>query len=242
MTGTTRTVLVAAVLALAVLTGVAVADSATSTTNAMDAQTNETTTNETTTTTNGTNETASVSAPDQKLDGDELTIDSAYLPDGGFAVVYNQSSARIGRTGYLAAGDHENLTVTLNESVEEPQVLVVALVRNNGSETYNASADKVAYQNAQGQDVADVSYVYLQDRGNRTTAETTAEDTETTAEDTATTAEDTETTEATTSSDETADETTEETTEDSSGGTPGFTPATAVVALLAAAFVAMRRN
>ncbi|NEU56290.1 PGF-CTERM sorting domain-containing protein [Halorussus sp. MSC15.2] len=198
MTGTTRTVLVAAVLALAVSTGVALASPATTTTTT-DAQTNET---------------ASVSAPDQQFDGENLTIESATLPDGGFAVVYNQSKARIGHTEYLSAGDYQNVTVSLNETVEDPQVLVVALVHNNGSESYNASADKVAYENDRGKEVADVSYVYFQTRGQETTtAETT---TESTSEET--------------------------TTDASSGSIPGFTPITGVVALLGAAFLGLRRS
>ncbi|MFC4448161.1 DUF7282 domain-containing protein [Halorussus aquaticus] len=218
MTGTTRTVLVAAVLALAVSTGVALASPATTTTTTTDAQTNET---------------ASVSAPDQQFDGENLTIESATLPDGGFAVVYNQSKARIGHTEYLGTGDHQNVTVSLDEPVEDPQVLVVALVHNNGSESYNASADKVAYENDRGKEVADVSYVYFQTRGQETTtAETTTEE-ETTSS----------TTTAETSDETTTESASEETTTDVSSGTiPGFTPITGVVALLGAALLGLRRS
>lgn len=211
MTGTTRTVLVAAVLALAVSTGVALASPATTTTTT-DAQTNET---------------ASVSVPDQQFEGENLTIESATLPDGGFAVVYNQSKERIGHTEYLGTGDHQNVTVSLDETVEDPQVLVVALVHNNGSESYNASADKVAYKNDRGKEVADVSYVYFQTRGQETTTESTTSST----------------TAAETSDETTTESTSEETTTDvSSGSIPGFTPITGVVALLGAAFLGLRRS
>lgn len=196
MTDTTRTVLVAALLALAVLTGAALASPATTTT----------------TTDEQTNQTASVSAPDQQFDGESVTIESATLPDGGFAVVYDQSGAPIGHTDYLETGDHENLTVSFNETVENAQVLVVGLYHNNGSQTYNASEDTVAYKTANDKDVTAVSYVYFEKRGSDTTTESAMADD------------------------------TEETTTESSGDAPGFTPITAVVALVAAALVGWRRS
>ncbi|WP_276301708.1 DUF7282 domain-containing protein [Halorussus lipolyticus] len=258
MTGTTRTVLVAALLALAVFTGVALASPATSTTadvqanettTANDTATNETTTandtatNETTTATETTNETAanetasnettpnetaSVSAPDQQFDGESLSVDSATLPDGGFVVVYNQSGAVLGHTDYLDAGNHTNLTVSLNATLEDPQVLVLGVYRNNGSQTFNASQDSVSYMTANDKEVSDVAYVYFQKRGAETTAdESTDRSTEM----------ETETTTESAMSDET-----EETTTESSGGIPGFTPSTAVVALVAAALIGWRRS
>ncbi|UPV74597.1 hypothetical protein M0R89_00665 [Halorussus limi] len=220
MTSTTRTVLVAGLVALAVLTGAALATPATTTT----------------TTDEQVNETASVSVSDQQFDGEAVTIDSASLPDGGFAVVYNESGERVGHTDYLDASDHENLTVSLNATVDRAQVLVVTLVRNNGSESFNASADSVAYQTENGADVSDTSYVYFQKRGEQTTTE------ETTAADTSltTTAE---TSEETTDESAASDATTEETTSESSGGgVPGFTPITGVVALITAALVGLRRS
>jgi len=217
MTGTTRTLLVAGLVALAVLTGAALATPGT-----------------TTTTDEQANETASVSVPDQRIEGDALTIDSASLPDGGFAVVYNQSGARIGHTDYLNASDHENLTVSLNGSVETAQVLVVTAVRNNGSESFDASADTVPYVDEGGANVTDTSYVYLQERGERTTT------TEKTTEATTTEASE-ETTETTTNESAMSDDATETTT-DSSGSVPGFGVSAALVALLAAALVALRRD
>jgi PGF-CTERM protein len=215
MTGTTRTVLVAGLVALAVLTGAALAAPGTTTT----------------TTDEQANETASVTAPDQHLEGDALTIDSVSLPDGGFAVVYNQSGAQIGHTDYLNASEHENLTVSLNESVEKAQVLVVTAVRNNGSESFNASADKVPYVGDGGANVTDTSYVFLQERGERSTTEETTEMTTETPEET------TETTNESAMSDDAT-----ETTTDSSGGVPGFGVSTALVALVAAALVVLRRD
>lgn len=214
MTTTTRTLVVAAVLGLAVFAGATLETAATTTTTE---QMNE-----------QTNESASVAFPDQRIDGRSVTIDAATLPDGGFAVVYDQGGTPIGHTDYLSAGDHENLTVSLNESVEEPQVLVVSLYRNNGSESYDAATDSVAYQTDTGADVSDVAFVYFEERGRSTTDETS------TAASDGTTAEET-----TATSDEV---TTTATTQTASGDTPGFTPITAVVALLAAALVALRRN
>lgn len=217
MTATTRTVVVAGLAALAVLTGAALAAPAATTT----------------TTDEQANETASVSIPDQQIDGDTVTIDAAALPDGGFVVVNNQSGDRIGHTDYLEAGDHENITVTLDAPPEKSQVLVVTAVRNNGSESYNASEDTVAYQTETGSDVTDTSYVYFQERGESTTTEASND------EDTSFT-----TTAADDDDDEAAmaDGTTEETTSGASGGVPGFTPAIAVIALIGAALVGLRRS
>lgn len=227
MTATIRTVAVVAAVVLAAFAGVALGTPATTTTNTTDEQTNES---------------ATVAFPDQQFDGDAVTIDSATLPDGGFAVVYDQGGTPIGHTDYLTPGDHGNLTVSLNESVERPQVLIVTLFRNNGSQAYNASADSVAYQTDTGADVSDVAYVYFEKRSRSTTEETSTTTVEATASG------DEETTDAGTANGTTGDETMggettgDETTEESSGGIPGFTPITAVVALLGAAFVALRRN
>ena len=213
MTDTTRTVVVAAVVALAVCAGAALGSPATTTT----------------TTDEQTNETASVSVSDQQFDGESVTIDAATLPDGGFAVVFDDGGERIGHSEYIEAGDHENLTVSLNRSLESKEVVVVALYRNNGTEAYNASEDAVAYETADGADVSDPAYLYFEEptRGSNAGASTTG--TETTTD---------ETTEAAMSDDATSDETTE----NSTGGVPGFTPITAVVALLAAVLVGLRRD
>ncbi|UPW00697.1 PGF-CTERM sorting domain-containing protein [Halorussus gelatinilyticus] len=220
MTGTTRTVLVAGLVALAVFTGAALATPGTTTT--------------TTTTDEQANETASVSMPDQHFEGDTVTIESVTLPDGGFAVIYNQSGKRIGHTDYLNASEHENLTVSLDATVEKPQVLVVTAFRNNGSQNFSATADKVPYVDEAGANVTDTSYVYFQKRGERTTTEETTADSaseDTTAES-----------EQTTDESAMSDDTTAETTTDSSGGVPGFGVSTALVALVAAAFVGLRRR
>lgn len=214
MTDTTRTVLVAVLLALAVLTGAALASPATTTT---DEQTNET---------------ASVSVSDQQFDGESVTIDSATLPDGGFAVVHDEGGERIGHTEYLEAGDNENLTVSLNRTVENSQVLVVGLYRNNGSEAYNASEDTVAYETADDENVTDVSYVYFEERGSDTTTEERSTETD----------EERSTELGETTTDSAMSDDSEETTTESSGGMPGFTPMTAVVALVAAALVGWRRS
>ena len=225
MTDLTRTVVVAAVLALAVCTGAALGSAATTTT----------------TTDEQANETATVTFDDQQLDGESVTVESATLPDGGFAVVYDSGVNRIGHTEYLEPGDHENLTVSLNESVEGSEVLMVTLYRNNGTETYNASEDSQAYQTDQGVDVSDVAHVSsgTQTRGD---ADRGASGDETTTETNDETTTDEAQADETTTEAAMDDQSTEETTEESSGGVLGFTPITAVVALLAAALVAIRRR
>lgn len=222
MRHTTRTVVVAAVLALAVCTGAALGSAAT-----------------TTTTDEQTNETATVSFNDQEFDGESVTIDSATLPDGGFAVVYDEESNPVGYTDYLDAGDHENLSVSLDDTVEGSQVFVATLYRNNGTETYNASEDSEAYQTGTGTNVTDVAFVTSENQSEDETTDAATDD-ETDGETT-----ETETDEA--ANDETTeapadDESGDEETDESSGGIPGFTPITAVVALLAAALIASRRR
>jgi PGF-CTERM protein len=224
MTDVTRTVVVAAVLALAVCTGAALGSAAT-----------------TTTTDEQANETATVSFDDQQFDGESVTVESATLPDGGFAVVYDSGVERVGHSEYLEPGDHENLTVSLNASVEGSQVLMVTLYRNNGTEAYNASEDSQAYQTDQGVDVSDVAHVSseTQTRGDSDRGASGDETTTATNDDTTT---DEALSDGTTTEAAMDDESGEETTEASSGGVPGFTPITAVVALLAAALIASRRR
>lgn len=225
MTRTIRTVVVAAVLALAVCTGAALGSAATTTT----------------TTDEQANETATVTFDDQQVDGESVTIASATLPDGGFAVVYDSAVEPIGHTEYLEPGDHENVTVSLNGSVEGSEVLMVTLYRNNGTQAYNASEDSEAYKDANDVDVSDVAQVSAEDY-TRGDSDRGASDDETTATTTDESASDETTADETTTEAAMDDEATEETDDESSGTVPGFTPITAVVALLAAALVAIRRR
>ncbi|PSQ42915.1 hypothetical protein BRD14_03865, partial [Halobacteriales archaeon SW_5_68_122] len=62
-----------------------------------------------------------------------MVVDDVYLPEGGFVAIHDASvnnggadvlkSVR-GTSGYLEAGNHSNVTVTLDEPLEEDQTLV----------------------------------------------------------------------------------------------------------------------
>ena len=242
MTRTIHTVAVAATVVLAAFAGVTIGSAAvtTSATNGTTATTatNDTTTATTTpTTTTASNGTAAeVSFPDQRISGERVVVESVTLPDGGFAVVYNQSGSRLGYSDYLSNGTHRGVNVSLNESVEEPQVLVVELFRDAGNRTFDPSANNTTYATANGQNVSDVAYVYFEER-NRSDAATTTAGTQTTTDAGATTGDAGATDGAGTTGDEAA-----ETTGKSSGTIPGFSPIAAVVAIVGAMLVGLRRS
>lgn len=219
MSVSTRTLVVAVAVVLAAFAGTAVA--AQETTN--------------TTTTNSTATNATVSFPDQVLgSNDTVTVESATLPDGGFLVVYNQSGAQVGNSEYLANGTHENVTVSLSQAPTSAQVHTATLFHNNGSENYSASEDTMTYNTSNNQSVSDVSYVYLEERGNRSDS---TEETTTMGENGTMM-----TTDDGMNSTDSGSENSSETTDGSSGSIPGFTPITGVVALIGAVALGLRRS
>ncbi|MFC6865400.1 type II secretion system F family protein [Halomicroarcula sp. GCM10025817] len=72
---------------------------------------------------------ASLTVADQPVDGGELTVESASLSDGGFVVVHESDTEGpvVGTSGYLQAGTHRDLRISLDGSVNTgtPLVLVV---------------------------------------------------------------------------------------------------------------------
>jgi membrane-bound metal-dependent hydrolase YbcI (DUF457 family) len=91
--------------------------------------------------------TASIRFPNQSTNGSTVTVRSVTLPSGGFVVVHNESYLRggdptqtaIGLSGYLSAGTHRNVSVTLvNGSLQQSQTLVAVPSRDtNGNQTYD---------------------------------------------------------------------------------------------------------
>jgi membrane-bound metal-dependent hydrolase YbcI (DUF457 family) len=91
--------------------------------------------------------TASIRFANQSTNGSTVTVRSVTLPDGGFVAVHTESYLRggdptqtaIGLSGYLPAGTHQNVSVTLtNESVRQDQTLVAIPSRDtNGNQTYD---------------------------------------------------------------------------------------------------------
>jgi PGF-CTERM protein len=175
---------------------------------------------------------ASVSISDQESNGETVVVDSATLSEGGFIAIHNGSASGdvIGASSYLEAGSHEDVEVTLNTTQSEDFTAVaMPHLDTDGDQTYDFPENDGPYT-SNGSAVTDSAAVTIT-TGEQTTTEQTTE--ETTTEQTTT--EETTTEEATT-----METTTEETTTGDSG--PGFTAVIALVALVAAALLAVRRD
>ena len=176
--------------------------------------------------------TASVSISDQESDGSEVVVDSAQLSAGGFIAVHagNASGDVVGSSEYLEAGSHEDITITLDEPMDEDFTAVaMPHLDTNGNEAYDFPGADGPYT-ANGSAVTDSANVTV---GTEEEPTATEEPTETETEPPETE----EQTEETTTMDSGTDEA--ETTEASG---PGFTAAIALIALVAAALLAVRRD
>ncbi|MFU1780739.1 BGTF surface domain-containing protein [Haloarcula japonica] len=177
--------------------------------------------------------TATVSISEQESTGSEVVVDSAQLSDGGFIAIHagNASGDVVGNSDYLEAGGHEDVTITLDEPMDEDFTAVAMPHQDtNGNEAYDfPDADGPYTSNGTAvTDSANVTIVEEQTEAPDTETETEAPDTETETE---------EQTEETTTMDSGTDEV--ETTEQTG---PGFTAALALIALVAAALLAVRRD
>lgn len=116
------------------------------------------------------NATASVTFEDQSFNGSAVVVSETNLSDGGFVAVFNQDGDLIGNSSYLETGEHENVTVELNASIEQEQVLVATPhMDTNGNETFDfnaTQAEEVGPANATDRPymendvpVSDVSFV-----------------------------------------------------------------------------------
>jgi len=88
---------------------------------------------------------ATVSFSDQSTDGTSVTVDSTTLPAGGFVTIHDSSlldgatiPSVVGVSGYLEAGEYEDLTVELDDPLVEGDTLIAMPHRDtNDSETYD---------------------------------------------------------------------------------------------------------
>jgi flagellar protein FlaJ len=83
---------------------------------------------------------ASVAAAEEPRPGEELTLESVSLSDGGFVAVHQESinGTRIGTSGYLAPGTHTNVTIELSRPAGGGQTLVaVPHFDTNGNEQFD---------------------------------------------------------------------------------------------------------
>ncbi|WP_226041698.1 hypothetical protein [Natrinema sp. DC36] len=172
-----RTVGVAVIATLVLLSGASIAFAATDAGIAI--QDNETE-----------NETATVTFENQTSNGTAVVVNNTTLPEGGFAVIHAAAPADenatenetvtnmseeyepgevLGNSTYLESGDHENVTVELNESLEESQVLIaMAHQDTNGNETYDFPEADDPYV-SDGEPVTDDALITLEEEQNETT-------------------------------------------------------------------------
>ena len=178
----TSTVGVAVVAALVLLSGaglaVAATDAGTTT------QDNETE-NETE------NETATVTFENQTSNGTAVAVNNTTLPEGGFVVIHAAAPGQraaptdgnetvtnlseeyepgevLGNSTFLESGEHENVTVELDESLEESQVLIaMAHQDTNDNETYEFPEADDPYT-SDDEAVTDDAMISLEDETNET--------------------------------------------------------------------------
>ncbi|WP_336329248.1 DUF7282 domain-containing protein [Haloarcula sp. CGMCC 1.2071] len=176
-------------------------------------------------------DTATVSISDQESDGSEVVVDSAQLSSGGFIAIHagDASGDVVGNSEYLEAGTYNDLTITLDEPMDENFTAVAMPHQDtNGNEAYDFPGDDGPYtQN--GSAVTDSANVTVGTEETETEppeTETEPPETETEPPETETEPMDTET----------------EATETTEAEGPGFTAAIALIALVAAALLAVRRD
>ncbi|WP_442905083.1 DUF7282 domain-containing protein [Haladaptatus sp. ZSTT2] len=182
---------------------------------------------------------AEVTFDDQETDGSSVVVSSVTLSEGGFVTIHDATlldgdaaGSVVGTSEYLDAGTHEDVEVSLDSTLEEDQELIaMPHMDSNGNEEYDfvtsEGADDGPYTGEDGNAVTDSAQITIGTGGTTTTgtATTTTSGTTTTAATTSTT------TDSTTS---------EPTTTEEEG--PGFGALAAVIALIAAALLAVRRS
>ncbi|OAQ54743.1 hypothetical protein HTG_04045 [Natrinema mahii] len=118
--------------------------------------------------------TASIDVRDQESDGDAVTVADVSLSEGGFVAVYDgvavdaDPDAVVGVSNSLAAGDHENVTVDLDEPLNESgPIVAVAHHDTDGNEAFGYAEsdgeDDVPYVTASGAPVLDGAFVTVAD-------------------------------------------------------------------------------
>ena len=115
------------VLVMAAIAGAATVSASTTTTGAQDGM-----------------DAASVSFANQTSGGTTVTVDEVTLPDGGFVTIHDGSltdgdtfGSVVGTSGYLTAGTHENVTVTLESSQASGTYHAMAHQDTNGDRAYS---------------------------------------------------------------------------------------------------------
>ncbi|MCU4925716.1 MSCRAMM family adhesin SdrC [Halobacteria archaeon AArc-dxtr1] len=100
---------------------------------------------------------ASISLADQTGNGTTVTVDSVSLSEGGFVAIYDgvaadaDPEAVIGASGYLSAGDHENVEIELDEPIEASGPIVAVV--------HHDTTDDETFQYAETDGAEDDPYV-----------------------------------------------------------------------------------
>lgn len=194
---------------------------------------------------------ANVTFENQSSDGQTVVVASVNLSEGGFVAVQNVSGARPdeirGASAYLSAGTRENVEVTLDSALQENGTLVAQVYTDTNADrrfTYDEGGEQDRpYRDRDGNVMATDDANVMLDGGETGTPTPTATAeghptptaTLTPKKGAPTPTEAATPTEAGTTEEPTATPTT-------TGGVPGFGPLVALVALLAAAFLAARRG
>ncbi|WEL21807.1 type II secretion system F family protein [Halorhabdus sp. BNX81] len=88
---------------------------------------------------------ASLTIQDQETLGDGVTIDSVSTSEGGFVVIHERTAdgAIVGHTGYLPPGEHTNVRVQLDESIQRQTTLVaVPHIDTSGDNRFTIGIDQ----------------------------------------------------------------------------------------------------
>ncbi len=184
---------------------------------------------------------ATVTIGEQTGSGDSVTISDLNLSDGGFVSLHTESPTgpTIGTSDYLEGGEYSDLEVSLDESLDSSTtVYAIVHLDTNGNEEYDFPTADDPYT-IDGSAVTGSGAYTVESDGTPTATDTdTPDGTDTpTATDTA---------EPTSTPMDTPEETEEPTSTPTDttdgGGLPGFGVGVALIALLAAALVALRRR
>jgi len=115
---------------------------------------------------------AAVTFTNQTTDGTTVTIDSVRMDEGGFVTMHNESlfegdpiGSVVGVSEYLAPGTYQDVTISLDEPLEETQTLVAMPHKDtNGNQTYDfvetAGSEDAPYT-ANGSAVVDDAVITL---------------------------------------------------------------------------------
>ncbi|WP_226038956.1 hypothetical protein [Natrinema sp. DC36] len=101
--------------------------------------------------------TASIDVPDQESNGEQVTIEDVSLSEGGFVAIYEglavdaDPDAIIGVSDYLEAGDHENVTIELDDPISSSGSIVAV--------PHHDTNDDGTFQYAESDGEEDVPYV-----------------------------------------------------------------------------------